>query len=132
LVGPALANLHVLGAVGHDDAREEVAAGLATGDYEDRAALGVAALASSRPVYDTSRSSSGAIGFLPEPAIEVRLTALVKQPMRCIVVDRDELRPRLFEGGPAGGSAVVDLVARREAVQQHDGGGRQRVDGERA
>ena len=129
---PCVREFARLGPVGRDDVREEVAAGLATGDYEDRAALGVAALASSRPVYDTSRSSSGAIGFLPEPAIEVRLTALVTQPMRYFPVCRDELRPLLFEDGPAGGSAVVDLVARREAVQQHDGGGRQRVDGERA
>jgi len=77
-----------------------------------------------------------ASGFLGEMNLisdqTVCLTALVTQPMRYVAVDRDELRPLSFENGPAGGSAVVDLVARREAVKQHNGGGRQRVGGERA
>jgi thioredoxin reductase (NADPH) len=46
----------------------------------------------------------GASGFLGEMNLmtgqTVYLTAVVTQPMRYIAVDRDELRPLLFEDGP--------------------------------
>ena len=56
----------------------------------------------------------------------VYLTAVVTQPMRYIAVDRDELRPLLFEDGPLGDLLLSTFMARREALQQ-----RGRRDGDR-
>ena len=55
-----------------------------------------------------------------EPAVgqTVFLTAVVTQPMRYIAVDRDELRPLLFEDGPLGDLLLSTFMARREALQQ--------------
>jgi thioredoxin reductase (NADPH) len=64
----------------------------------------------------------GASGFLGEMNLmsgqTVYLTAVVTQPMRYIAVDRDELRPLLFEDGPLGDLLLSTFMARREALQQ--------------
>jgi thioredoxin reductase (NADPH) len=63
-----------------------------------------------------------ASGFLGEMNLmsgqTVYLTAVVTQPMRYIAVDRDELRPLLFEDGPLGDLLLSTFIARREALQQ--------------
>ncbi len=68
----------------------------------------------------------GASGFLGEINLmsgqTVYLTAVVTQPMRYIAVDRDELRPLLFEDGPLGDLLLSTFVARREALQLEDVG----------
>jgi thioredoxin reductase (NADPH) len=67
----------------------------------------------------------GPSGFLGEVNLlsgqTVFLTAVVTKPMRYIAVDRDELRPLLFEDGPLGDLLLSTFVARREALQQFDG-----------
>jgi thioredoxin reductase (NADPH) len=64
----------------------------------------------------------GASGFLGEMNIltgqTVYLTAVVTAPMRYIAVDRDELRPLLFEDAPLGDVLLSSFMARREALQQ--------------
>jgi thioredoxin reductase (NADPH) len=64
----------------------------------------------------------GASGFLGEMNLmsgqTVYLTAVVTQPMRYIAVDRDDLRPLLFEDGPLGDLLLSTFIARREALQQ--------------
>jgi thioredoxin reductase (NADPH) len=68
----------------------------------------------------------GASGFLGEVNLmsgqTVYLTAVVKQPMRYIAVDRDELRQLLFEDGPLGDLLLSTFMARREALEQKDVG----------
>ena len=68
----------------------------------------------------------GASGFLGEMNLlsgqTVFLTAVVTEPMRYIAVDRDELRPLLFEDGPLGDLLLSTFMARREALQQEDVG----------
>src|SRR6478735_1668037 len=68
-----------------------------------------------------------ASGFLGEINLlsgqTVFLTAVVTQPMRYIAVDRDALRPLLFEEGPLGDLLLSAFMARREALQQFDGVG---------
>jgi len=68
----------------------------------------------------------GASGFLGEMNLlsgqTVYLTAVVTQPMRYIAVERDELRPLLFEDGPLGDLLLSAFMARREALQQQDVG----------
>ena len=68
----------------------------------------------------------GASGFLGEMNLlsgqTVYLTAVVTQPMRYIAVDRDELRPLLFEDGPLSDLLLSAFMARREALQQQDVG----------
>ncbi len=63
----------------------------------------------------------GASGFLGEMNLmsgqTVYLTAIVTQPMRYIAVDRDELRPLLFEDGPLADLLLSTFMARREALQ---------------
>ncbi len=64
----------------------------------------------------------GAGGFLGEMNLlsgqTVYLSAVVTQPMRYIAVDRDELRPLLFDDGPLGDVLLSAFMARREALQQ--------------
>jgi thioredoxin reductase (NADPH) len=64
----------------------------------------------------------GASGFLGEMSLltgqTAYLTAVVTQPMRYIAVDRDVLRPLLFEDGPLGDLLLSSFMARREALQQ--------------
>jgi thioredoxin reductase (NADPH) len=68
----------------------------------------------------------GASGFLGEMNLitgqTVYLTAVVMKPMRYIAVDRDELRPLLFEDGPLGDLLLATFMARREALQLQDVG----------
>jgi thioredoxin reductase (NADPH) len=64
----------------------------------------------------------GASGFLGEMNLltgqTAYLTAVATQPMRYIAVDRDELRPLLFEDAPLGDLLLSSFMARREALQQ--------------
>ena len=67
----------------------------------------------------------GASGFLGELNLmtgqTVYLTAVATQPMRYIAVEREVLRPLLFEDGPLGDLLLGSFIARREALQQHQG-----------
>src|SRR5215213_8699862 len=67
----------------------------------------------------------GAHGFLGELNLmtgqTVYLTAIVTQPMRYIAVEREVLRPLLFDDGPLGDILLAAFIARREALQQHQG-----------
>ncbi len=64
----------------------------------------------------------GASGFLGEMGIltgqTAYLTAIVTEPMRYIAVEREELRPLLFEDAPLGDLLLASFMARREALQQ--------------
>jgi thioredoxin reductase (NADPH) len=64
----------------------------------------------------------GASGFLGEMNLltgqTAYLTAVATQPMRYIAVDRDALRPLLFEDAPLGDLLMASFMARREALQQ--------------
>ena len=61
-------------------------------------------------------------GFLGELNLlsgqTVFLTAVVTQPLRYIAVDRDALRPLLFEDGALSDLLLTTFIARREALQQ--------------
>jgi thioredoxin reductase (NADPH) len=67
----------------------------------------------------------GASGFLGEMNLlsgqTVFLTAVVTKPLRYVAVDRDELRPLLFEDGPLSDLLLSTFIARREALQQVQG-----------
>lgn len=67
----------------------------------------------------------GASGFLGEMNLltgqTVYLTAVVREPMRYIAVDRDRLRPLLFEDASLGDVLLSAFIARREALQGRDG-----------
>jgi thioredoxin reductase (NADPH) len=69
----------------------------------------------------------GASGFLGEMNLlsgqTVYLTAVVTEPLRYIAVDRDELRPLLFEDAPLSDLLMSSFMARREALQRHEGVG---------
>jgi thioredoxin reductase (NADPH) len=64
----------------------------------------------------------GASGFLGEMNLmsgqTVFLTAVVTRPMRYIAVDRDVLRPLLFDDGPLSELLLSTFVDRREALQR--------------
>jgi thioredoxin reductase (NADPH) len=64
----------------------------------------------------------GASGFLGEMNLltgqTAYLTAVVTQPMRYVAVDRDALRPLLFEDAPLGDLLLSSFMSRREALQQ--------------
>jgi thioredoxin reductase (NADPH) len=51
----------------------------------------------------------------------VYLTAVVTEPLRYIAVDRDALRPLLFEDAPLSELLLSTFMARREALQQVEG-----------
>ena len=53
----------------------------------------------------------------------VFLTAVVTKPLRYIAVEREALRPLLFEDGPLSDLMLSTLIARREALQQIEGVG---------
>src|SRR5258705_7024362 len=63
----------------------------------------------------------GASGFLGELNLlsgqTVFVTAAVSQPLRHIPVDRDVLRPPLFEDGPLSGLVPSTLIGGRELLQ---------------
>ncbi len=67
----------------------------------------------------------GASGFLGEINLlsgqTVYLTAVVTKPMRYIAVDREALRPLLFDDGPLSDLLLSTFMARREALQRWDG-----------
>jgi thioredoxin reductase (NADPH) len=67
----------------------------------------------------------GNSGFLGEMNLlsgqTVFLTAVVTQALRYIAVDRDALRPLLFEDGPLSDLMLSTFIARREALQQVQG-----------
>jgi thioredoxin reductase (NADPH) len=67
----------------------------------------------------------GASGFLGEMNLlsgqTVYLTAVATQPMRYIAVDRDALRPLLFEDGSLADLLLPTFIRRREALQQVHG-----------
>jgi len=69
----------------------------------------------------------GASNFLGEINLmsgqTVYLTAVVTAPMRYIAVDRDELRPLLFEDAPLSDLLLSSFTARREALQRQEGVG---------
>jgi thioredoxin reductase (NADPH) len=64
----------------------------------------------------------GPSGFLGELNLlsgqTVFVTAVVTAPMRYIAVDRDVLRPLLFDDGPLADLLLATFIARREALQQ--------------
>ena len=64
-------------------------------------------------------------GFLGEMNLltgqTVFVTAVATQPLRYIEVDRDALRPLLFEDGPLSDLLLSTFIARREALQQVEG-----------
>jgi thioredoxin reductase (NADPH) len=67
----------------------------------------------------------GASGFVGEMNLlsgqTVFLTAVVTQALRYIAVDRDALRPLLFEDGPLSDLLLATFIARREALQRVPG-----------
>src|SRR5437763_4721089 len=67
----------------------------------------------------------GTSGFLGEMNLltgqTVFLTAVVTQALRYIAVDRDRLRPLLFDDGPLSDLLLSTFIARREALQQVKG-----------
>ncbi len=67
----------------------------------------------------------GASGFLGEMNLlsgqTVFLNAVVTQPMRYIAVDRDVLRPLLFEDASLADLLLSTFMNRREALQQRQG-----------
>jgi len=67
----------------------------------------------------------GASGFLGELNLmtgqTVYLTAVATKPMRYIAVEREALRPLLFEDGPLGDVLLSAFTSRREALQRHQG-----------
>jgi thioredoxin reductase (NADPH) len=69
----------------------------------------------------------GASNFLGELNLmsgqTVYLTAVVTEPMRYIAVDRDALRPLLFEDAPLSDLLLSSFIARREALQGQEGVG---------
>src|ERR1700730_4039857 len=69
----------------------------------------------------------GASGFLGEMNLlsgqTVFLTAVVTQALRYIAVDREGLRPLLFEDGPLSDLLLSTFMARREARQRVQGVG---------
>src|SRR5690349_4279382 len=67
----------------------------------------------------------GASSFLGELNLlsgqTVFVTALVTEPLRYIAVDRDALRPALFDDGPLSDLILSTFIARREALQRVQG-----------
>jgi thioredoxin reductase (NADPH) len=68
----------------------------------------------------------GPSGFLGELNLlsgqTVFVTAVATTPLRYIAVDRDALRPLLFEDGPLADLLLATFIARREALQQQSVG----------
>jgi thioredoxin reductase (NADPH) len=63
----------------------------------------------------------GESGFLGELNLlsgqTVFVTAVVTRPLRYIAVDRDALRPLLFEDGPLSDLLLSTFITRRELLQ---------------
>ena len=64
----------------------------------------------------------GASGFLGELNLlsgqTVFVTVVATAPMRYVAIDRELLRPLLFDDGPLAGLLLATFIARREALQQ--------------
>jgi thioredoxin reductase (NADPH) len=69
----------------------------------------------------------GASKFLGEMNLltgqTVFVTAVVTEPLRYIAVERDALRPLLFDDGPLSDLLLSTFIARREALQRVEGVG---------
>jgi len=69
----------------------------------------------------------GPSGFIGESNLltgqTVYLTAIVTEPMRYVAVERERLRPLLFDDGPLSELLLSTFIARREALQGIDGVG---------
>jgi thioredoxin reductase (NADPH) len=69
----------------------------------------------------------GPSGFLGEMNLlsgqTVYLSAVATKPMRYIAVEREKLRPLLFEDGSLSDLLLTTFMARREALQRQDGVG---------
>ncbi len=67
----------------------------------------------------------GASGFLGEMNLlsgqTVFLTATVTKPLRYLAIDRESLRPLLFEDGQLSDLLLSTFIARREALQRVEG-----------
>ncbi|HEY4916825.1 MAG TPA: FAD-dependent oxidoreductase [Solirubrobacteraceae bacterium] len=67
----------------------------------------------------------GASGFIGEMNLltgqTAYLSAIVTQPMRYIAVEREDLRPLLFEDGPLGDILLSSFMTRRELLQRQQG-----------
>ena len=67
----------------------------------------------------------GPSGFLGEMNLlsgqTVYLNAVATEPMRYIAVDRERLRPLLFEDGALSDLLLSAFISRREALQKYDG-----------
>ena len=67
----------------------------------------------------------GASSFLGEFNLlsgqTVFVTAVVTKPLRYVAVDRDALRPLLFDDGPLSDLVLSTFIARREALQRVEG-----------
>jgi thioredoxin reductase (NADPH) len=67
----------------------------------------------------------GASGFLGEMNLltgqTVFVTAVVKEDLRYVAVEREALRSLLFEDGPLSDLVLATLIERREALQRVDG-----------
>jgi thioredoxin reductase (NADPH) len=88
----------------------------------------IAVLEGEAAILDTAGDEivrHGASGFLGELNLmsgqTVYLRAVATEPMRYIAVEREALRPLLFEDGPLGDLLLSAFTARREALQQHQG-----------
>lgn len=66
-----------------------------------------------------------ASGFLGEMNLltgqTAYLTAIITRPTRYIAVEREDLRPLLFEDGPLGDLLLSSFMARRELLQRQQG-----------
>jgi thioredoxin reductase (NADPH) len=67
----------------------------------------------------------GASGFIGEMNLltgqTAYLSAIVTQPLRYIAVEREDLRPLLFEDGPLGDILLSSFMTRRELLQRQQG-----------
>jgi thioredoxin reductase (NADPH) len=119
LLSPA--QLETLAALGEE---REAAAGDVLFAIGDERYPFIAILAGEAAVLDPAGNEiirHGASGFLGELSLmsgqTVYLTAVATEPLRYIAVDRDALRPLLFEDAQLGDLLMSTFIARREALQ---------------
>src|SRR4051794_8204294 len=104
------------------------AAGEVLYDVGDERYPFIAILEGEAAILDTAGDEivrHGPSGFLGELNLmtgqTVYLTAVATRPMRYIAVEREVLRPLLFEDGPLGDVLLSAFIARREALQRQQG-----------
>lgn len=90
----------------------------------------IAILEGEAAIYDAAGEEIdrlGAMGFIGEMDLlsgqTVFVTAVVTQDLRYVAVDRDALRPLLFEDGPLSDLLLATFMSRRETLQQIPGAG---------